>query len=700
MLKSIPRIPTICSLGSLACGILIGYWLGAHSVPARLAAKLKQHVEWPRAVASASPSGPVGAASAATSAGEEVAAAQVIPAQESPLPDIQVAKSHPRFWGTDAEVAELKAKAGTREGQAIVKDALARANGPSDKAGDRLLCAAFFYRFGADLAVDAGIIKSLGAQAVDDLMAATIRQGDNGFGGAPWAIAYDWLQPLLTAEQKSKLVATGVTLLSDRNPADGQTWRGYNQLSGDCPMATALAIHGDQPTDYVSDVYANNWFAARPRFYNYAWQKQAWADGGSREGFAQYFSSCQHNFATRALWETATGDRSLDIGYFRNTPYWHLFQCAPDSISAGHWPLPLYTSTFSGGQGSNRGLWNILQACTRFSDEKGKQLARWLIDQSMGWTGVDRTPGDALLYGLLIGDPRVKGADPAKLGIPLTFTMAQPGEIFIRSDWTAKSNLVWFGNHTTASRVTPTGELTLYSKGAYLLGNAATRIGHSYGCRWFLCGVCFVGEDGTPAFNIANPGSVPDYLQRGTFSVSSAASTVTVAAACAANFAATKGGPPASLIQRCDRSFTCDASVSAITLTDDIACDPSLTPHLVFPCPTEPKVKAENGQWTVTITNGPASCTLTFSPANWQMNASNLLAIGGPANYCDGLPGTAYAGKPYLVAGSVLDTDFGRLAASKKPADQAQALKQMGYWRLHVVLPPGGAKLTTAIAVH
>src|SRR5262249_54026661 len=159
-----------------------------------------------------------------------------------------------------------------------------------------------------------------------------------------------------------------------------------------------------------------------------------------------------------------------------------------------------------------------------------------------------------------------------------------------------------------------------------------------------------VGAEGTPVFSAANVGSVPDYVRRGTFSVSTdpSSSAVTISAECAKNFGAMKGGPPLSLIQRCDRTFTCDAGVTKITLVDDIACDPSLTPHVVFPCPTEPRVSVESGQLSVAIKNGAASCTMTFATDNGQLTTDNIIAIGGPKNFADGLPGTAYADKPYL----------------------------------------------------
>jgi hypothetical protein len=376
------------------------------------------------------------------------------------------------------------------------------------------------------------------------------------------------------------------------------------------------------------------------------------------------------------------------MGYFRTAPYWHAFQCLPDTIGGGKWPTMAYSTTFAGGSGSQRGGWSNLKACTRFSDPVGQQLARWLINQAQGWSGVARTPGDDLLFGLLVGDPRVKAVDPATVGVPLQFVMPSPGQFFARSDWKPQANLVWFGSHTTGSRVTPAGEFMLYSKGNYLIGNAATRVAHSYGCRWFQPGVCFVGADGTPACSTVNVGSVPDYVQRGTFQASTSSGVTTIIAETAPNFTT----PATGKIGHATRTFSVDAVVSKVTLSDDILCDAKLTPHLVFPCPTQPVLNADG---TVTIKNGAASCTLSFSTP-----PAALIPVGGPADYCDGLPGTAYAGVPFLLPLTVLDADFAKLAASTKPADQAAALKQMGYWRLHVVLPAGGGTLTTTIAVH
>jgi hypothetical protein len=614
------------------------------------------------------------------------------------------------------------AKAATREGKSIVARALVCAKGAADKSGDRLLCAAFFYRFGAQLGVDAATVEALGAQGVSDLLATPAgRQGveaDVGWGGAPWAITYDWLFPLLSDDQKSALLARAAATLALPMTDTQQT--GYNQLSGDVPMALALAtVDSGQltvgsgsaaggPTGTtvncpLSTVYWQNWFRPQAPFWNYANQKTNWADGGSREGFGYFEDACYTNFATRALWESATGgDQSLEMGYFRSAPYWHAFQCLPDTIGpAGKWPTMACTTTFAGGSGSQRGGWSILKAATRFSDPAGRQLARWLIDQAQGWSGVARTPGDDLLFGLLIGDPRVPPSPPAAPGgstsaaIPLQLVLQKPGEFFARSDWTAQANLVWFANHTTASRVTPAGELMLYSNGNYLLGNAAARVAHSYAPRWLVCGVCFVAADGKPACTTVNAGSVPDYTPRGTFVSTVDSGQWTVVAESAPNFTQ----PVTGKIGHCTRTFTVDSAVSTITLTDDILCERSLTPHLVFPCPTQPQVTVDSGQLTVVITNGPASCTLTFASDSCPLTPDSCLVIGGPANYCDGLPGTAYAGKPYLLPGTVLDADFAKLAAATDPAGQAAASKQMGFWRLHVVLPAGGGKVTTTIKV-
>lgn len=604
-----------------------------------------------------------------------------------------VIASHPRFWGTPAEVADLLAEAATPEGQAIVKSqsAMIPATVPSatkDTSGDRTAACAFCYRFGSQLGMTPTQVQNAGIQLVADLLATPVSEYGTeacmDWSGTPWALGYDWGFSLLTPTQIQTLLAeVDAALAPAKRISSNTTWSGYNQLSGDVPMAAALATYGETTTEYVKDVYDNNWFANKPTWWNYAWQKIAFANGGSREGYFYFCDGCYSNFLARGFWETATGgDQSLAIEYFRTFALWTLFQIHPDTLVKGRLPWNLYTTVFAGG-GSQRQAWGMLESLTKFGDPASQQIARWLIDNSLGWPGVNRSSGDALLFGLLIGDPRIKGADPATLSIPKYLLMEQPGELYVRSDWTAQSNIFWFGNHTTGSRVTPAGEFMLYSKGAYLFGNAAHRIGHSYAPRWLSCGFCFVDSTGVPNGGNYPGGSVPDYKSLGTFTATKTPTGWQIIASAAPNFAK----PPT----QCDLVVTCDDAVQNVTIQATVVCDPTWTPHLVLPCPTQPVMNAGG---SVSVVNGAASCTLTFDAPPAQ-----LLAIGGVDHYADGLPGTAYAGKPYLFSGTVLDTTFDPLQRKTDPASIAATLQQMGLWRLHIVFPAGGGTITTTIKV-
>ncbi|HLJ10024.1 MAG TPA: hypothetical protein VKU82_02485, partial [Planctomycetaceae bacterium] len=125
------------------------------------------------------------------------------------------------------------------------------------------------------------------------------------------------------------------------------------------------------------------------------------------------------------------------------------------------------------------------------------------------------------------------------------------------------------------------------------------------------------------------------------------------------------------------------------TVVDEVECDGSLTPHICWNTPNQPQIFGYRASGlpilnarSMTFANGAAAATLTFD------SPKTAIAIGGVDHMIDGLDG-----KPYLP-------DVSReLNASMMAQPDDGQIRWGGYWRVHVVLPPGGGKLTTTIQV-
>jgi len=522
------------------------------------------------------------------------------------------------------------------------------------------------------------------------------------------ACGYDWCYDLLSADQRAATLTRIQQVMDNRDIARKiacLAWFSSNNIAGP-GMTLALATHGEFPgKDYVADYYENNWWKAPTsppdqNLFNWWFVRNNLAGGGNREGFG-YFWGVLTNWVCKAAFESATAGSDQQLGqlaYFNQYPYWILFQTDP-AYKKGTpiWSLP--TITYSNELDYDRSFCEFLMCSTSWSDEAGRGLARWLLDQTMGYVSGAGSVGRLLLFGLLIGDPRVVGASPSALNLPLEHVVMPYGEFFQRTDWTAEATCLYFGCATHQSRVYPMNDFTLWSKGVPLLPHRMPLYQHDYGPAWMRNIVCFVSSAGAaPALPAVDSSSqiapqAGDVLQALAFDIpendpgAKALGSLTKNADgswtgdCTGLWTNSRG-----LVKLSRRTVTpamSSQNAGSITIVDEVVCDQMLTPHICWNTPNQPLIAmdAAGGPGTVTLANGGASCVMTF-----DRPPAKILAIGGPGHEIDDLNG-----KPWSP----------NLSQYENPnwlaLNEAGRLRQGGYWRVHVVLPAGGGKLTTTI---
>lgn len=591
--------------------------------------------------------------------------------------------AHPRFWGAAAEITDLQAKAATTEGKALIAGATTVANSATQSV-DRMLCRTLLYRISGD--------PTMGANAAADLVALAPAAPTDSFSStiAP-AVAYDAVAGLLAATDKATVLAALQKRMDTRdNSALGLwQWCGNNEKAGD-GMALALATSGDLPSgtkDYISDFWQNNWNSTAQsasvgnNFWTWSHVIFQMGDAGNNEGWGYYWNNVLPNFAIKGMWESATGGNSfLKIGWFDRYPLWWLFQMEPGfprpAGVGGGFPWAVATGNYNSGFVNSRDAYDMLRCQT--SGPNGA-LARWILDQTFGYTSAVSRAGNALLCGVFIGDPRVTGVDPGTLGLPLTFTK-QLGDCFWRSSWAADSTVLYFGNNRSAMRSVSANGLALYKR-VPLLPYRGALWDHTYEPGDF--GNCLAFYSGTQraivsqAEHTNNTPEIEGPAVVGGSLTQNADGSYT--GACIPNLTAYPGFS-LSQVTRCNRTVAPSADLSTITVTDDVACDQALTPHVVWQMATQPAISPDQSTISVTGSDGLTTCALTMTGAT-----VTCTPIGGPGHYADAFDGTT-------PAPSLLDATF----AAASTADQ---LHLGGYWRVHVVLPPGGGKLQTTITV-
>ncbi len=311
--------------------------------------------------------------------------------------------------------------------------------------------------------------------------------------------AYDWLYDLLTAEQKQAVVAKMVGLIrtfgerKDYGPYKLPAVNGVDNQA----FIIGLAFHGDGVDDAAArEIAEGAWkvmwdpeyslrcVTDRARTVLYLIRK---LEGGGNDEGTNYFTSHDTFPVHVGAWKTAAGvDAFAHMGYFRNLPYWYGFMSrvrgdgAPTCLICIHGYAWGQTSWVVGGSS----VCACMAAATgylRDVDPQGAALAHWWVQKKCG--GMDKVRYlPMFIYGLLLGDPRVRPTPPRELKLPLTRVMRGLNYVFMRSDYwdNPDATVVAFGNGRYRYRSMPRNVFALYKNGAPLFQCRAHSVFHGY----------------------------------------------------------------------------------------------------------------------------------------------------------------------------------------------------------------------------
>jgi hypothetical protein len=641
----------------------------------------------------------------------------------------KIREGHPRLLITPENRAEIiaKARAAPKLLQAVIRTA------ERGKGEEMVLACGAIHQLGLIPGFEYALSRrQYGRKGVEGLMSLIGAEPPGAYYGPGYLLGlpcgYDWLHALLSMDQKRALVEEMLRVARQPQAQYNDPLDGINGHIGGPRMTMGLACYGDGIDDegargVVEHAFRQVWWNPDREqvFPAIGLQTLLYMEGGGWVEGISYLGCSFRIFAHMAAWKTATGqDYFARMGFFRSLPYWMTHAIVPKAKPGKGYVVPLH-NYHAGRMGSSGGLAQMMAAATGYLkdvDPAGAALARWWLDQSY-WQGMDSPRvGRALVYGLLIGDPRVKAAPPAALNTPRTLVMRGMNLVYMRSRWAdPDATVVAFGNNRFGCyRARAFNQLSLWKNGGSLIGYRGQIAGHYY-----------YSPEAVPASNVvfyeentrllARPrgagapktrtvvGSPQDV---GSLSVHSVPGQVDyLLGECGRGYRG-KG------VKRCERTLVylrpaTGGGTDYLVIRDRTQTDsPSLVPHATFQTVLEPRIGADwdrddkgelvlPGQWRiedgpcVTITNDHTYSYLypkrtykahgraflrTLLPASIR-----TLKVGGEAHPLDGLDG-----KP---ATKYLEAFNKRALADKRTF--------AGLWRFHVVPK---AEATSHVFVH
>ncbi|MFQ5810748.1 MAG: hypothetical protein ACE5JM_14125, partial [Armatimonadota bacterium] len=628
------------------------------------------------------------------------------------------------------EIAE-KAKAAPGLWQRVIE----AAEGSAD-AEERLLSCAAIYQVGLVPGFDYGMTRdAYGQRGVAELMQFHFgqRRGTGGFGLDMLALpcGYDWLHELLTQAQKRELA----TRMAEASKHEDYV-QGFNSPGG-MGMILGLAFFGDGVDDaaargiverYWNEIWWNPEATSGRRAVRNVVALLLYLEGGGNTEGMSYYGRNFPFFPTIAAWKTATGqDCFARLGYFRTVPYWmaHSVVPRPDAVTGSYFSLPIYN--YSGRVMWGRSYDEMVAAATgylRDIDPMGASLARWWVDHSRGYENLRR----GLVFGLLIGDPRVRAEAPSSRGVPKTFEMKGLNNVYMRSAWNdPDATVVAFANTRFTVRASASNAFCLWKNGGALFVYRGHTARHDYWRHhgtWALNSVIFYeGQTLVRPFHqsgLTPPGSViGSRSDVGTLSTASEPEEYDyMRGACPGSYAADKEAGLDVDIRQAERTLiylrpTGDGATDHIVLLDrlDSGSD-SPRPHVVFNTVFEPRIgktwdAAEDGrmvapgQWAL----NDAPCVVVTNEHPYQLGedapvlraharaflktlypeAIRTLKIGGEEHFMDGIHGKGSEDDNYYK--------------SFRAADRNEQVLSGGYWRFHVAPTQPGSRHTVLTAI-
>jgi len=622
-----------------------------------------------------------------------------------------IRKDHPRLLITAENKADLVDK--IKAAPEIWRRVIAAAQGDPGKAEpqDHLLACAAIYQLGLVAGFEYALTRQeYGQEGVTALMAIEGEQARSLQFGI--AFGYDWLFDLLTAEQKKALAERMIKAAPTVVGEGGNCIRGLGIVLG-------LAFHGDGVDDtaaaeIVNHMFKDVWWNPKIENSRHNWliHVRYLEGGGGGEGIG-YFSRHWPTFPMAAAWKTATGqDYFARLGYFRNMPYWmtHSVAPRPATVKGNFSAMPAHNYADSN-------MWppsydRMMAAASGFLkdiDPAGAALARWWVDHGRSASRA-RLPyedmPEALVYGLLIGDPRVQTAPAEKLGLPPVFVMPGLNEVHLRSAWDdVDATCIFFGNTRARMRSCVSNEFMLWKNGGPLFLFRGGIAHHYYwgGGGWADNNVIFF--DG--ARRISPFATTVTTDVQGTLLTASEPSQYDFARGeCAqAYIVPQKGERGAADIVQAQRTLVylrptgTDKTDHVIILDRTETKSPAARPHVVFNMIFEPKLARD---WNSPDQGKPGV------PGRWDYDQASCAIVTNEHDYAKERGGPAHA-RAFMKTLYPPQVKMIKSGGEQHPLDDLEgeckikglrpSILTGGYWRFHVVPAVDGTKHTILHAI-
>lgn len=239
--------------------------------------------------------------------------------------------------------------------------------------------------------------------------------------------------------------------------------------------------------------------------------------------------------------------------------------------------------------------------------------------------------------------------------------MNASGNVYIRSAHVGKPLVVSFQCALIPSRIYGYNHFSLYNGPTMLCGDRRNVWGHSYGPPWAGTVPVFFKQDGS-WLEPPNLGGTPQWQPLGQM-------TKDANRGCWIGDATKLWANP--LVMETRRTVTPLFNQQSVTVLDELACDPSLVPHVIWNTPLQPKL----------IPTGFLLPGCQIDVDTWD----SMKLVGGPGHETDGLDGV-----PFVSSSQHEDTGWQKLGI-------AEQVHQGGHWRIHVIpkLVSGSYRLVT-----